>query len=193
MRLVDRDDRAQQPPFGLQAPRAQQPGGGLLHSADQPLAEVRRPGMQEREQVGAVVERHVRAARGERDDVRGVRVGVLAVAGVDLGAVLLDERGRRVVLRRERVRRRERHLGAARHQRPDEVRRLGGDVQACRHGDAVERALALEPLADRAQHRHLPVRPRDPGLAAAGEREVGDVVGDHRRRPLPGLAPGGRG
>ena len=66
---------------------------------------------------------------------------------------------------------------AARHQRPDEVRGLGRHVQAGGDPDAVERALGGEALADRAQHRHLPVGPLDAGGAGGGEGGVGDVAG----------------
>ena len=50
-------------------------------------------------------------------------------------------------------------------QRPHEVRGLGRDVQARRDAVAAQRLLALEALADRGEHRHLPVGPLDPPLA----------------------------
>ena len=52
-------------------------------------------------------------------------------------------------------------------------------MQAGADHDPLERALAREPLADRAQHRHLPVGPFDPRLAGGGERAVGDVRAGH--------------
>ena len=48
--------------------------------------------------------------------------------------------------------------------------RLAVSAVTCRHAadpHAVERALAREALADRAQDGHLPVRPRDPRPAGA--------------------------
>jgi DNA-binding transcriptional MerR regulator len=39
-----------------------------------------------------------------------------------------------------------------------------------------ERLLALEALADRGEHRHLPVGPLDPALPLGGERQVLHVV-----------------
>ena len=42
VRLVDRDDRARQPPLGLERAHAQQAGGRLLGAADEPLAHAAR-------------------------------------------------------------------------------------------------------------------------------------------------------
>ena len=106
--------------------------------------------------------------------------------------VLVDERGGDVVLGRERVRGAEDDLGAARLQRAHQVRRLGRHVEA--GGDAVagERLLALEALADRGEHRHLPVGPLDPPHAFGGEREILDVVLDGRGHGSSlGLGSGG--
>jgi hypothetical protein len=120
----------------------------------------------EREQVGAVVERDLRPALDQRAHVRGVGLGALAAAAVHLG--LLGQRGGHVVLRRERVRRRERRVRAAGDQCADEVGRLRRDVQAGGHAHARERSLSGEPLADRAQDRHLRIGPLD--ASQAGRR-----------------------
>ena len=71
-------------------------------------------------------------------------------------------------------------LGAAGLERPHQVGRLGRDVEAGADAQAVERPLALEPLADQAQDGHLALRPLDPADALGGEAEVGDVVGGQR-------------
>ena len=92
--------------------------------------------------------------------------------------VLGDERGRDVVLGRQRVRGREHDLGAAGLERAHQVGGLGRDVEARPDAQAVERPLALEPLADEAQDGHLALRPFDAPDALGGEAEVGDVVGD---------------
>ena len=131
------------------------------------------------DEVGAVVERDVGARRDERADVVGVGGRVLAAHGVDLGPVGLGQGGGHVVLGRQRVGGAERGPRAAGHERPDEVRGLGRDVQARRHRDAVERPLGREALADEAQDRHLGVGPGDPVLARRRERRVGD--GAHGR------------
>ena len=54
-------------------------------------------------------------------------------------------------------------------------------------GDAVagKRLLRLEPLADRRQHRHLPVGPGDPAHAVGGEREILHVVAFRRCHSVP--------
>ena len=125
--------------------------------------------MQDREQVGAVVERHVRRAVDDGDHARGVGVGVLAAAPVRDAAVRRQRR-HDLVLRGQRVRGGERHLGPAGDQRPREARGLRGHVQAGADPQAVERALGGEALADRAEDGHLPVRPLDAGPALVGER-----------------------
>ena len=90
--------------------------------------------------------------------------------------VLLDERRRHVVLGRQRVRGAEHDVRAAGLERPRQVGGLGRDVQAGRDAVAGQRLLALEALADRGEHRHLPVGPRDPADALGGEGQVLDVV-----------------
>ena len=95
-------------------------------------------------------------------------------------AVLGDERGGHVVLGRQRVARGEDDLRAAGLERAHQVRRLGRDVEARADAQAVERPVALEPLADQAQDGHLALGPLDPADALGGESEVGDVVGRGR-------------
>ena len=140
-----------------------------------PLAHPRASVVQDHHEVGAVVEGDVRAPARARRHVGGVGLGVLAAARVDLGAEVLGQRRRRLVLGGERVGRAQRDLGAAGDQRPHEVGRLGGDVQARRHRDALERPLVGEALADRAQDGHLGVGPFDARPARGRERGVGDV------------------
>jgi hypothetical protein len=72
-----------------------------------------------------------------------------------------------VLLRDERVRRAQVDLRPALAQREDEVRRLGGDVQAGADPDALERPVGGEARADRAQDGHLPARPLDPRETAS--------------------------
>src|SRR5437588_338162 len=78
-----------------------------------------------------------------------------------LHPVLEHERGRNVVLRRERIRRAQRRLGPARDQGEDEVRGLGGDMEARGDRLPIERPLGLEALAYLREHRHLLAGPRD--------------------------------
>ena len=105
-----------------------------------------------------------------------VRVAVLAAPGVDRDPVLADERRRDIVLRRERVRRRERDGRAARLEGAHEVGGLGRHVQARADPQAPEWLLGREPLADQPEDGHLALRPLDPPNAALGQTEVGHVV-----------------
>ena len=147
------------------------PGRRLLERAEQRLA--RAPpspaAWSERDEVGAVVDRDLRLAGDERRDVARRRRR-------------RPRRGRRGPpprsARRARRRcrpasragsRRTARSGAAGHQRAHEVRRLGRHVQARGDAHAVERALGVEALADRAQDGHLPVGPLDAGGAGVGE------------------------
>ena len=132
--------------------------------------------VQDAHHVGPVVHGHLRMPVDGRVDVAVVGVVVLAVDRVDLGAVAVDQGGGDVVLGGEGVRCAEHDLGASGDQRPGEVGRLGGHVQAAGHRDPVERPLLLEALADRLQHGHLPIRPLDPALPVVGQGDVGDVV-----------------
>ena len=112
--------------------------------------------------------------------MRVVRVAVLAAPGERRDPVLGDERRRDVVLRGQRVRRREHDVGAAGLERPHEVRGLGRDVQAGADPDALERPLRLEPLADQPQDGHLALGPVDAADALGRQAEVGHVVGRQR-------------
>jgi hypothetical protein len=126
--------------------------------------------------VSSVVHRQVGAMVDRGLDVAVVRVVVLALDREHAHAVLLDERGGDIVLRRERVGRAEDDVGATRLQRAGEVRRLRRHVQAGGDPMSRERLLALEALADRREHRHLPVGPGDPPHPFGGERQILHVV-----------------
>ena len=133
--------------------------------------------MEERDEVAAVVHRDLRARVGDALEVGVVRVAILAAAGERRDAVLGHERGRDIVLGRERVRGREHDVRAAGLERAHEVGGLGRDVQARADAQARERLLALEALADQAQDGHLALGPLDAPDALLGQAEVGHVVG----------------
>ena len=148
-RLVDGDDREAELAVALQRPQPDDAGRRLLGPGDH-VAELLAAGrVEDPDHVGAVVHRHVRAVVDRRLEVLVVRVVVLALDRERRDPVCVDERRGDVVLGRERVRGAEHDLGAARLERPHEVRGLGRDMEA--GGDAVagERLLALEALADR--------------------------------------------
>ena len=102
------------------------------------------------DQLGAVVNEDLRRARHEALEVARVGGPILAPLAIDLRPVLGDQRRRNVVLRRERVRGAQSDLRAALAQRANEVRGLGGDMQARRDPQTRERALGGEALAHRA-------------------------------------------
>ena len=158
--------------LGLEGLQADDAGRRLLGAGDH-VAELLTPcRVEDTDHVGAVVHREVRLVVDRGLDVRVVRVVVLALDGEARDVVLLHERRRDVVLCRERVRRAQHHIGAAGLQCPHEVRGLRRDVQAGRDAIARQGLLALEALADRSEHRHLPVGPLDPPLAFRSEGEI---------------------
>ena len=180
-RVVDGDHRERERAVGLHRLEPDDAGGGLLHAGDD-VAELLAAGaVQDADHVGAVVHRQLRLVVDRGLDVLVVGVVVLALDREDRDVVLVDQGGCGVVLGRERVRRAQHDVGAAGLQRAHQVGRLGGHVQAGGDPVALERLLGLEPLADRGQHRHLPVGPHDALHALGRERQVLHVVSLRRR------------
>ena len=175
--LVDRDDREPELPVGGHRPQADDPGGRLFRPGVDLRDLVRALGVEQVHEVAAVVHRQLRMRVGDRPKVRVVRLVVLATPGERRDAVLGDQRGRDVVLGRQRVARGEHDLRAAGLERAHQVGGLGRDVEARADAQAVERPVALEALADQAQDGHLALGPLDPPDALGGQAEVGDVVG----------------
>ena len=174
--LVDGDDRKSELPLRLQGAQADDAGCRLLRPAHD-LAELVAPLLvQDADHVGAVVHRQLRPVVDRGLDVGVVRVVVLAADRVDGDPVLLHERRRDVVLRRQRIGGTEDDVGAPGVQRAGQVGGLRGHVQARGDAHAVQGPLALEALADGGQHRHLGVGPQDPGHARRREREILHVM-----------------
>ena len=185
LRLVDRDDRERELAVPLERLQPDHAGGGLLRAGDHVAELLAAGGVEDADHVGAVVHRDVRLVVDRGLDVLVVRVVVLALDRERRDPVLVDERGRDVVLRRERVGRADDDVGAARLERAHQVRRLGRHVQAGGDPVAGQRLLGLEPLADRGQHRHLPVGPLDPAHALGGERQILHVISLGRSHRVP--------
>ena len=181
LRVVHRDDREPERTVAFERTEADHAGGRLLGAANdvaELLAAVR---VEDADHVGAVVHRQLRLVVDRRLDVLVVGVVVLALDREDGDVVLLDEGGGDVVLGRERVRGAEHDVGTSGLEGPHQVRRLARDVQAGRDAVAGERLLALEPIADRGQHRHLPVGPLDPAQAFGRKRHVLHIESPRRR------------
>ncbi len=117
-------------------------------------------GVRGHQQVGTVIERDLRLAFEQRHDVLHVRVEVLATDRAHLDAVIQHERRGDVVLGRQRVGRAQRHLRAARLERPHEAGGLGGDVQAGGDPDPVQRPLVTRGVRRSWQARASGWRPR---------------------------------
>ena len=131
------------------------------------------------DQVRAVIHGHVRFVVERRGDVLVVRNVVLALDGEGGDFVDVDQRGRHVILRGERIGGRQNQVRAAFLQGARQVGCLGGDVQAGRHAHALERLLFLEALADLAQDGHFALGPVDAAAAAFGLVDVFDIVIAH--------------
>ena len=194
-RLVDRDDRKPELPLALERFQPDDSGGRLLRSCDDIAELLAAGGVKNADHVGAVVHRQVRAVVDRRLDVAVVGVVVLSLDRERGDSVLLDQRCRHVVLRRERVRRAEDDVGAARLQRPSQVRRLGGDVQARRDAETGERLLASNrsriararasagpPTRSAARLRQ---RVQGPDVVSPGCRHLRTILVCADRRPAP--------
>ena len=158
-RLVDGDHRHRQAPSASSARSRTSPVVVSSVPPSIPSSRSGRRGVQRAQQVGAVVQRDPRRARDHGRDAVGPRVGPARV-DLRLGATAPRRRpaGSRTDWTRTAPRTR-----PARLQRAHQHRRLRRHVQARRpRTRPSEGPLAGEPLADRAQDGHLPVRPLDP-------------------------------
>ena len=185
-RVVDRHDRILEDAFLFHTAQPDDAGGGLFGPADdrRQLRWVLRQNC--RDEIAAIVHRELRIGRDDRFDVRVVALVVLTFDGEDLALMILDERGRDVVLRGERITCAERDFRAAGAQRDHKVGGLGGDVETRTESQAREGTLLGEPLAHRREYRHALRRPRDATPAELGQSNVLDVVGGRGQAFLRG-------
>jgi hypothetical protein len=175
--LVDGHDGKPEGAVGGHRLEPDDPGRRLLGPGQDLAHLVRSLGVEQRDQVAAVVHRDLGMSVGNGIEVGVVGVTVLAAPGKRRDAIGVHERGRDVVLGRERVARRQHDRGAAGLERPHQVGSLGRDVEAGPNPDPGQRLFALEPFADQPEHRHLALGPFDPADALGGQAEVGHVVG----------------
>ncbi len=131
--------------------------------------------MERTDQVRAIVHRDVGAMRQRRANVLVVGGVVLTLDREHLDPVVLDEMRGDVVLRRQGVRRAQRHVRAARLEGDREVGRLRGDVQTSGKAPSCQRSLPGEAFPQEAQHRHGALRPLGAAASLGGQAQVLDV------------------
>src|SRR5271166_734761 len=102
--VVDGDDGELQHAFFGHGAQANDAGRGLFGAADYIGERVRALGVQNADEVGAVVHGDVRLVIDGGEDVIVVGVVVLALDGEDGNVVIADEAGGYVILRRQRIR-----------------------------------------------------------------------------------------
>ena len=167
--VVDRDDGETQHAFLGHGAQANHAGRGFFGAADHAFERVLALGVQQGHQVGAVVHGDLGLVVDGGQDVAVVGVVVLALDGEDRNIVIAHQAGGHVILRGQRIRGAQHNIGAAIPQADGEVRGLGGDVQAGRNPNALQRLVLDEFLADDLQNLHGLVRPVNPLLAQIGK------------------------
>ena len=111
--IVDRDDGITQHAFLRHGAQADDAGGGLFGAADHAVQRVVALGVQDGDQVGAVIHGDMRLVVDGREDVAVVGVVVLALDGEDGNVVIAHQAGGDVILRGERIGGAEHDVGAA--------------------------------------------------------------------------------
>ncbi len=147
---------------GAQADHAR---GGFFGAADHAFEGVLALGVQQGDQVGAVVHGDVGPVVDGGQNVAVIGVVVLALDGEDRNIMIAHQAGSNVVLGGERIRGAEHDIGAAIFQTDGQVRGFGGDVQAGRHADPLQRLVLDEFLANDLQDFHGLVGPVNPLFA----------------------------
>ena len=170
--VVDGDDGiAQHSLLGHRA-QADHAGGCFFRAADDAVEDIGALGVQDADEVGAVVHGDLRLVINRGDDVLIVGLVVLALDGEDRDVVVAHEAGGDVILGGERVGGAEHHVGAAVAQADGQVRGFGGDVQAGGDAHALQRLILDEFLANDLQDVHGLVGPLDPLFPQIGEIEI---------------------
>jgi hypothetical protein len=174
--VVHRHHREAQRPLARHLVQPDHAGRRLLAPALDRPEQVGPVDVQGVDQIAPVVQHEVGPGLQRLVDVPVVPLPVGTGTGEHLRPVLLNERRRGVVLRGQRIGRRQRHARPARLERPDEVGGLGGDMHARRDPNPVQRPLSGEPLPDLPQHRHRPVSPPDPLDPLIRKRNIRNVA-----------------
>ena len=179
--VVDRDDGETQHAFFGHGAQANHAGGGFFGAADHAFERVLALGVQQGDEVGAVVHGDVGLVVDGGQDVAVVGVVVLALDGEDRNIVIAHQAGGHVILRGERIGGAQHYVGAAVPQADGQVRGFGGDVQAGRNADALQRLVLDEFLADDLQDLHGLVGPVNSLLAEVGKIQALHITIQLRR------------
>ena len=176
IRVVDRDDWIPQHAFLGHGAQPDDAGRRLLRTPDHPIQCILPLGVQDRDQICAVVHRNVRLVVQRRQNVAVIAVVVLALDGEHRNAMIAHQAGGYIVLRGKRVGSAEHHFGATIAQCDPKIRRFGGDVQAGRDADRLQGLVLDKFLADDLQHFHRLAGPLDALFAHIREFDVLDVA-----------------
>jgi hypothetical protein len=169
--VVRGDHRKCQRAIGGHPAQPDHPGGRRLtaaaHSVERSADQRRRRRVQRVHQVAAVVHHQIRAISESRRDMPVVPGPVHSGPGKHLDALIARKGESDVVLRRQRIRGRERHPRPACLQQPDQHRGLRRHMQAGRHRQSRERLLPGEPGQQAGHERHGALRVVDTRSAQA--------------------------
>src|ERR1700736_1026836 len=111
--VVDRDDGETQHAFFGHGPQANHARGGFFGAADHAFERVLTLGVQQGNEVSAVVHGDLGLVVNGGQNVAVVGIVVLALDGEDRNIVIANQAGGHVVLRRERIGGAQHHVGAA--------------------------------------------------------------------------------
>ena len=176
VRVVHEHHREPQGAGPVHRLQAKDAGGRLLTAADHVRDEFRELLVHQRHQVSPVVDDDVRAHLQHAAEVRLVLVHGGPVDGEHVQP-FMDQRGRHVVLRGQRIAAGGVHFGAAGGQAQAQARRLRLHVDAQRDLHAGKGLRFDEILLDARKQGHVVTDPLDLQRAAFPQVDVSDVAG----------------
>ena len=181
VRVIDSHDGETEDAFLRHGAQTDDAGGGLLGAADNAGEGVLPLGMEDGDQVGAVIHRDVRLVIDGSQNMAVIGVIVLALDGEDGDVVIAYQAGGDVILGRKRVGSAQHHVSAAVAQADGQVCRFRGHVQAGGDANALQWLVLDEFLANDLQNLHGLVGPVDPFLAQIGHLDGFDIAMHLRR------------
>src|SRR5277367_1730158 len=111
--VVHRDDGKLQHAFLRHGAQADYAGGGFFGASDDAFERVGALGVEDGDEIGAVVHGDVRLMIDGGEDVVVIGVVILTLDGVDRDALIADQAGGNIILGRQRVRGAKHYVGAA--------------------------------------------------------------------------------